>query len=322
MKRAPIITKSSSPASPASEAPSQNAAPVVGSLISRVGNMSKGNMIVLPVCGRDVKFVLETISPDDIADTTCVWSGNERLQDFLTESALDDLIPSFLTSGQQNPAFGRHQNNFIQIADGSRRRMAAILTSTSYRVLVGDLDDEQMNALSKLGNDYRPTSAYERGKRYAQRLEKEFANNISALADAESISRKIISRCINTSKLPKEVIALFSHPGELSARAGEQLHKLSEGKEELLIEKAKSLSSENKQGDIIGADELIEALTNCLRENSSRAKKIVQKRDFGPGVTASYKDDKVTINLDRRKIPAELIQKLEDMLSEHCVKPA
>jgi ParB family chromosome partitioning protein len=321
MKRAPIITKSSSPASPASEAPSQSAAPVVGSLISRVGNMSKGNTIVLPVCGRDVKFVLETISPDDIADATCVWSGNERLQDFLTESALDDLIPSFLTSGQQNPAFGRHQNNSIQIADGSRRRMAAILTSTSYRVLVGDLDDEQMNALSKLGNDYRPTSAYERGKRYAQRLEKEFANNISALADAESISRKIISRCINTSKLPREVIALFSHPGELSARAGEQLHKLSEGKEELLIDKAKSLSSENKQGDVTGADELIEALINCLRENPSRTIKIVQKRDFGSGVTASYKDDKVTINLDRRKIPAELIQQLEKLLSEHCDKP-
>ncbi|WP_342656129.1 ParB/RepB/Spo0J family plasmid partition protein (plasmid) [Pantoea sp. RSPAM1] len=320
MKRAPIITKSSSPASPASEAPSQSAAPVVGSLISRVGNMSKGNTIVLPVCGRDVKFVLETISPDDIADATCVWSGNERLQDFLTESALDDLIPSFLTSGQQNPAFGRHQNNSIQIADGSRRRMAAILTSTSYRVLVGDLDDEQMNALSKLGNDYRPTSAYERGKRYAQRLEKEFANNISALADAESISRKIISRCINTSKLPKEVIALFSHPGELSARAGEQLHKLSEGKEELLIYKAKSLSSVKKQGDIIGADDLIKTLMNCLRENPSRAKKIVQKRDFGSGVTASYKDDKVTINLDRRKISAELIQQLEKLLSEFCEK--
>lgn len=320
MKRAPIITKSSSPASPASEAPSQSAAPVVGSLISRVGNMSKGNTIVLPVCGRDVKFVLETISPEDIADTTSVWSGNERLQDFLTKSALDDLIPSFHTSGQQNPAFGRHLNNSIQIADGSRRRMAAIMTSTAYRVLVGDLDDEQMNALSKLGNDYRPTSAYERGKRYAQRLENEFANNISALADAESISRKIISRCINTSRLPKQVIALFSHPGELSARAGEQLYKLFEGKEELLIDKAKSLSSERNQGEVIEADELIKVLMNCLNENTSRSKKIVQRRDFGPGVTASYKDDKVTINLDRRKISAEVIKQLEQFLSEHCEK--
>lgn len=69
-----------------------------------------------------------------------------------------------------------------------------------------------MSALSRLGNDYRPTSAYERGQRYANRLQNEFAGNISALADAENISRKIITRCINTARLPKSVVALFSHP--------------------------------------------------------------------------------------------------------------
>ena len=97
----------------------------------------------------------------------------------------------------------------IEIADGSRRRKAAALTESDYRVLVGELDDEQMAALSRLGNDYRPTSAYERGQRYASRLQNEFAGNISALADAENISRKIITRCINTAKLPKSVVALF-----------------------------------------------------------------------------------------------------------------
>ncbi len=69
-----------------------------------------------------------------------------------------------------------------------------------------------MAALSRLGNDYRPTSAYERGLRYTSRLQNEFAGNISALADAENISRKIITRCINTAKLPKSVVALFAHP--------------------------------------------------------------------------------------------------------------
>jgi hypothetical protein len=44
-----------------------------------------------------------------------------------------------------------------------------------------------MAALSRLGNDYRPTSAYERGLRYTSRLQNEFAGNISALADAENI---------------------------------------------------------------------------------------------------------------------------------------
>lgn len=83
-----------------------------------------------------------------------------------------------------------------------------------------------MAALSRLGNDYRPTSAYERGLRYTSRLQNEFAGNISALADAENISRKIITRCINTAKLPKSVVALFAHPGELSARQVKPFRRL------------------------------------------------------------------------------------------------
>lgn len=219
MKRAPVIRKTTVPATPV-ETEQAPAAPMVDSLIARVGAMARGNSIVIPVCGRDVKFTLETVPGNVVESTTRVWSGNERDQDLLTEESLDDLIPSFLLTGQQNPAFGRRVEEGIEVADGSRRRKTAILTASDYRVLVGDLDDEQMDALCKLGNDYRPTSAYERGKRYATRLSSEFGGNITYLAAAENISRKIITRCINTAKLPKELIALFSHPGELSARAG------------------------------------------------------------------------------------------------------
>ncbi len=226
MKRAPVIPKHTIKTQPLEDTPSSApAAPMVDSLIARVGVMARGNAITLPVCGRDVKFTLEVLRGDSVEKTSRVWSGNERDQELLTEDALDDLIPSFLLTGQQTPAFGRRVSGVIEIADGSRRRKAAALTESDYRVLVGELDDEQMAALSRLGNDYRPTSAYERGQRYASRLQNEFAGNISALADAENISRKIITRCINTAKLPKSVVALFSHPGELSARSGDALQE-------------------------------------------------------------------------------------------------
>ncbi|HAN4069426.1 TPA: ParB/RepB/Spo0J family plasmid partition protein, partial [Escherichia coli] len=199
MKRAPVIPKHTIKTQPLEDTPSSApAAPMVDSLIARVGAMARGNAITLPVCGRDVKFTLEVLRGDSVEKTSRVWSGNERDQELLTEDALDDLIPSFLLTGQQTPAFGRRVSGVIEIADGSRRRKAAALTESDYRVLVGELDDEQMAALSRLGNDYRPTSAYERGQRYASRLQNEFAGNISALADAENISRKIITRCINT----------------------------------------------------------------------------------------------------------------------------
>ncbi len=119
--------------------------------------IARGNAITLPVCGRDVKFILEVLRGDSVEKTSRVWSGNERDQELLTE---EDLIPSFLLTGQQTPAFGRRVSGVIEIADGSRRRKAAALYESDYRVLVGELDDEQMAALSRLGNDYRPTSAY------------------------------------------------------------------------------------------------------------------------------------------------------------------
>ncbi|WP_430521746.1 ParB/RepB/Spo0J family partition protein [Klebsiella pneumoniae] len=147
---------------------SQPVSPMVGDLQRQLSSLS-GNSIMLPVCGRNVNFKLETIPADKVEMATMVWLGNERDQDLLNETSLADLVPSFLTSGQQNPAFARKTAGIIEVADGSRRRKTAIITGCDYRVLVGDLDDEQMQWLSQIGNDYRPTSAYERGKKYQRR---------------------------------------------------------------------------------------------------------------------------------------------------------
>lgn len=318
MKRAPVIPKNTVKNTPSElvQPTATPAAPMVDSLIARVGAMARGNSIVLPVCGSEVKFTLEVI-PGDIAESASrVWSGNERDQELLTEDALDDLLPSFLVSGQQTPAFGRRVSGIVEVADGSRRRKAAILTSSDYRILVGDLDDEQMMALSRLGNDYRPTSAYERGKRYAYRLENEFKGNISALADAENISRKIISRCLNTSRLPKSVIALFSHPGELSARAGESLNKAFTGKEALLQKQTDYLHEQKKAGVIFEADEIISLLNESLKDSSKGKVNPSTRHRFAPGASALYKGDKIILSLDKTRLPPECIEKIESILQE------
>ncbi|HGY5112043.1 MULTISPECIES: ParB/RepB/Spo0J family plasmid partition protein [Enterobacteriaceae] len=317
MKRAPVIPKHTANTQPAEVVASPfPAAPMVDSLIARVGAMARGNAISLPVCGREVKFTLEVIPGSSVESSSLVWSGNERDQELLTEDALDDLIPSFLLTGQQTPAFGRRVSDTIEVADGSRRRKAAILTSSDYRVLVGDLDDEQMAALSRLGNDYRPTSAYERGHRYASRLQNEFAGNVSALADAEHISRKIITRCINTAKLPKSVVALFSHPGELSARAGEALFKAFAGKEELLKQQSAEMHEQKKAGVIFEAEEVITLLTAVLKKSPVTRLSQSSRHQYVPGASALYKGDKVILNLDRTRVPAECIEKIEAILKE------
>ncbi len=239
-------------------------------------------MPLLPVCGRDVKFTLEVLRGDSVEKTSRVWSGNERDRELLTEDALDDLIPSFLLTGQQTPAFGRRVSGVIEIADGSRRRKAAALTESDYRVLVGELDDEQMAALSRLGNDYRPTSAYERGQRYASRLQNEFAGNISALADAENISRKIITRCINTAKLPKSVVALFLTP--VNYLPGQVMHfkKPLQIKRNYLSSRHLTFMSRKKAGVIFEAEEVITLLTSVLKTSSASRTSLSSRHQFAP----------------------------------------
>ena len=59
MKRAPVIPKHTLKTQPIEDTSSSApAAPMVDSLIARVGAMARGNAITLPVCGRDVKFTL------------------------------------------------------------------------------------------------------------------------------------------------------------------------------------------------------------------------------------------------------------------------
>ena len=298
MKRAPVIPKHTvKDIRPETEPSAAPAAPMVDSLIARVGAMARGNTILLPVCGREVKFILEAIPGESVETASRVWSGNERDQELLTEDALDDLIPSFMLSGQQTPAFGRRVEGVIEIADGSRRRKAAILTSSDYRVLVGDLDDEQMMALS-------------------QRLENDFNGNISALAEAENISRKIITRCINTAHLPKSVVALFTHPGELSARSGETLYKAFSGKEALLLQRTQQLHEQKKAGVIFESEEVIGLLTDVLKEPSGKKVNLNTRHQFVPGATALYKGDKVIFNLDKSRLPAECIEKIESILRD------
>lgn len=81
MKRAPVIPKHTLNTQPVGDTSlSTPAAPMVDSLIARVGVMARGNAITLPVCGRDVKFTLEVLRGDSVEKTSRVWSGNERDQ--------------------------------------------------------------------------------------------------------------------------------------------------------------------------------------------------------------------------------------------------
>lgn len=311
MRNAPQINLNDIPVTPRNDDEHKPSAPAVANLSDRVRGMT-GNHITLPVCGRDVSFKLETVKAEMVDKATMVWSGNERVQSLLTKDALDDLIPSFLTSGQQNPAFGRNISGIIEVADGSRRRQTAIYTHSEYRVLVGELDDEQMAWLSQIGNDYRQTSSYERGKRYARRLANEFGGTVSKLAEAESISRKVIMRCIKTSELPQEIISLFRNPNELSARAGEGLAKVYIDNKDAIFSFAQNLMKRKSAGEQLETEEIITQLHSIVHKP---VKSIARERLFGKGIKAKYSGDAVSFQL--QNVPSDVVKKIEELLVEY-----
>lgn len=271
-------------------------------------NKTQGDTMTVEVAGQPVKFTLHVIPAEQVERKTMVWGANERLQELLTESALDDLIPTFTTDGQQFPAIGRDVNGVIEVADGSRRRKAAILTQSQYCVWVGELDDRQMASLSEVGNDYRPTSAYERGKRYKRMIDTVYNGNVKAMTEAEKLARRVVIRCLATAELPVEIIKLFSNPTELSARAGEELQKVYKEHPAIMMNMVEELAM-YRRTEVLEADFIIKTLKGA---KPSTEKPEVRVRTFGKGITAKYKGDAVEISI--QNAPDNLIRRIEALL--------
>lgn len=312
LRHAPVINfdEVQTPSPQPHQSKSSPSAPAISQLSSRVGSM-KGNMITLPVCDQEITFTLKTVASKDIDSLTSVYKENERHQQLLTTGSLDDLLPSFLSHGQQIPAFGRELDGIFEIADGSRRRKAALLSGSEYKILVGKLSDEQMRWLSRTGNDYRPVSAYERGLRYAARLKNEFNGNISQLAEAENISRKIIIRCIKTAELPLETLQLFNNPNELSARKGEELYRFHENNLDDLTQLSFSLLYKKTAGEYFSTDDLLKRLMPAYRNREKWA-----KCNFAKGIEGKYMDNKIIYNLT--DVPQSLIDEIEKLLQDYA----
>ncbi|WP_337049785.1 ParB/RepB/Spo0J family plasmid partition protein [Serratia fonticola] len=287
------------------------AAPSLAALQSRISTLSEDG-VTLQINGRNVFFKMHVLSSEKIEKASMVFSGNERDQDLLTELSLSDLLPTFKTSGQQFPAIGRLVNGIIEIADGSRRRAAAIVTKQSFKVLVGELSNDDMTWLTKLGNNYQPTSAYERGKRYARRLKDEFENNISALAKAENVDRKIITRYIKVATLPVDVIKSFPAPHDLTAKGGEALSIICKENKESLLSAAKSIIESRISGEVIDGDKTFSLLKSCVVKDG-KPKEVV--KEFGSGIKAVYRGKTVAIQMN--DAPESLLKEIEKVLDKY-----
>jgi ParB family chromosome partitioning protein len=228
-----------------------------------------------------------------------VWLGNERNQDLLDAYAISDLIPSFKEQGQQVPAFGRDISGIVEVADGSRRRFAALETMRPFYVWVGELSNEQMQYLSEIGNQYNPTSAYEKGKRYAAML-----NTLTQeqVAETVKVSRKAIMRCVQTASLPIEIINCFQSPNEISARQGELFFKgyksLSEEQQLELVDFCVNWLIPEKGTGKYDKDGLVTLISSKIFTAKPKQEQ-VQPRELAMGASVVVKGGNAIINIPK-----------------------
>ena len=274
--------------------------------------LTAGNCMTHKVMGQDVAFKLVEIPSKKIALSTMVWLANERDQSLLDAHAVSDLMDSFREQGQQVPAFGRDVCGQIEIADGSRRRHTAIETNKAFFVWVGELSDAQMEYLSDIGNKYKETSAYEKGKRF-ERLLKNATQEV--VAEASNITRKAMMRCVNTAQLPEAFIRSFTSPNELSARKGEALYKLfkelDESQQDEIIKFCENWLIPTKGGKT--TDEIIELfITKCAGTTTVPAKP--EPKTLANNATVIVKNGNA--RFDVKKVSEESLLAIEKAITE------
>ena len=271
-----------------------------------------GSTMIHKVMGSEIKFELVEIPAEKIELSTMVWLTNERDQELLDAHAVNDLIESFKEQGQQVPAFGRNVCGQIEIADGSRRRHTALETNQSFFVWVGDLSPEQMEYLSDIGNQYKETSAYEKGLRYEKLLKNATQEEVSK---AIGVTRKAMMRCVQTAQLPKEFIRSFTSPNELSARKGETLYKvykvLNKEKQEDIVNFCESWLIPEKGKHT--TEEIIELfITKCGA--ASEKPEALKPRQLSMGATVTLKNGNATFNIP--KVSDESLKAIEEFIDK------
>lgn len=287
------------------------AAVTVGGIRARVQLRDiKGNTITMPMPDGSMKPFQLVIVPAEYVDRkTMVSPHNERDQQLLTRNALRDILPSVELYGVTEPVMARECMGVYEIAKGSRRRASAILAGKDLPVLVGDLSDDDVIALDRVSNHHLKPSPWERGRRYTRLCDRgmglrEVENWLADIG--EKVSRRDISRCINTYLLPDTIIAAFDCPNDLSARAGDELGKLWAKASDELKTMWNQLSEELRAGkhkdDEWDADKTVAAFkalkvgANGGLETKAQAKASITS--WGKGrVKLTHKGNKATLQL-------------------------
>lgn len=228
----------------------------------------------MPVTKQKIGFYYRSIDPNliDVAEE------NERIQEFLDEVSLMDILPSIKASGQQEAGTLRPKpDGRFELISGSRRLAAVKLAGQEYLALVGDVPDADVEALSKEENKHKDTSAYEKAIRFQAKVDAGKFENWTQLGVVEGISSSHISRYRACVELDKLFVRILPSPSDMPLSYGETIIKLLKKDEDSLKKKAEevlelrnaALKEKTKLPDV---EDIIKLLKSAVRTKSAAPK--------------------------------------------------
>lgn len=240
------------------------------------GRALEGVPIVLPmpVTKQEVSFELKQVDPSLID----VSPENERIQTFLDEISIQDILPSIKKHGQQKPGTLRPtEGGRYELIEGSRRLAAVKLAERQYLALVGEVPDADVRELSIIENKHQDVSPYEKAISYQRQIERGEFESWTQLGAAKGISSSHIARykaCIDLDEL---FVRILPSPSDMPLSYGETIVELKKKGEKPLTSKAKELlkqrnSALDQRGDVLDVEDVIKILKSSVRTKAEAPK--------------------------------------------------
>ncbi len=298
--------------------------------------------------GTEVSFVKIEVPADKIESITKVPFENGRLQEWLNEFNLADLLEDFHNDiAQVHPGLGYGSlTTAINVLDGSRRRMARILFNNSveankrkpYNVYI-PLDPTYVLSpvdamfISGTAKKQKELSSVETGFRYHKLTQGEEGIEQKELATLEQVSPSLVSELKRVVDIPKEWLDAFPDIYKITDSHIKRLYKIAKSlpKDEhtaitsqLLTAKESLLKYERNIARI--TTELVKLTEGMLRSSVPVSKTTENKAQslWSNGkskITLSKANDsKGTCTLKLAKLPDALRESLVDEIAELIAK--
>lgn len=195
---------------------------------------SRENRLAELAAGTTVTRVHEYVDP-----ARCrIWAGHNRDYAALTTENCADLIESLRAQGRQEvPAIVRRVSGDpacdFEVICGARRHFGVSWLRANnfpeFRFLVEprELTDEEAFRISDLENRNRKDlSDYERAADYARAVDRYYGGSQQRMAERLQVSRSWLSRYLELTRLPPEVVAAFGSPHVIGISHGAVLAPL------------------------------------------------------------------------------------------------